>query len=142
MTKACSQRRKSFTRSDAICSPYIDQYGSQTSIDIIDYVHNNKKEKITVIVNLLSDEMLSNHHHETNAHSAGKINDGNVNVNDDLSTVGGSCGAAAVQPTNNTTTTEAVSEAEPKAKNSNHRKKNEIDPHTIGIINSTSRKGN
>ena len=89
VTKACSQRRKSFTRSDAICTPYIDLDGSQTSIDIIDYVHNNKKEKITVIVNLLSDDMLSNRQHEPNAHSAGKINQGNANVKDDLLTIAG-----------------------------------------------------
>ena len=80
VSKACSQRRKSFTRSDAICIPHLDQYGSQTSIDVIDYVHNNKKEKITVIVNLLSDDMLLNQRHDKDSYSAAKINQANLNL--------------------------------------------------------------
>ena len=33
---------------------------NQSTVDVIDVFHNNKKEQITVVVNLLSDEILEN----------------------------------------------------------------------------------
>ena len=105
-------------------------------------MHNNKKEKITVIVNLLSDDMLSNRQHETNAHSAGKINQVNANVKDDLLTIAGSSGTAAFKTSSNTASSEKESQIEVETKNSNPPKKNESVPNTIGIDNGDSAKGN
>ena len=112
VSKACSQRRKSFTRSDAICIPHLNQYGSQTSIDVIDYVHNNKKEKITVIVNLLSDEMLLNQRHVKDSYSAAKINQPNLSLKHNSPQA---TGASSIDPANI----------------SDKHESSEIEPHSI-----------
>ena len=119
VSKACSQRRKSFTRSDAICIPHLDQYGSQTSIDVIDYVHNNKKEKITVIVNLLSDEMLLNQRHDKDSYSAAKINQPNLNLKHNSPQA---AGASSIDPANTLDKHES----------------SEIEPHSIQQSNNCS----
>ena len=53
-----SERRRRYQRSRAIHDKKPDL--NQTTVDVIDVFHNNKKEQITVVVNLLSDEMLEN----------------------------------------------------------------------------------
>ena len=82
-SKSYPQRRKMLMRSDAICNQALED-GNPTTIDIIDYVHNNKKEKITIIVNLLSDEMLSNQHGDNNEHPIRKENESIRKNKDDV----------------------------------------------------------
>ena len=53
-----SERRRRYQRSRAIHNKKPDL--NQSTVDVIDVFHNNKKEQITVVVNLLSDEMLEN----------------------------------------------------------------------------------
>lgn len=86
-SKPCPQRRKTLKRSDAICNTTFEDAidNSPTTIDIIDYVHNNKKEKITVIVNLLSDEMLSGQHHDSDEQIVGNEKANHRNVKDNSS---------------------------------------------------------
>ena len=50
-----SERRRRYQRSRAKKPD-----SNQSTVDVIDIFHNNKKEQITVVVNLLSDEMLEN----------------------------------------------------------------------------------
>ena len=141
VSKACSQRRKSFSRSNAICSPHLDQYGSQTSIDVIDYVHNNKKEKITVIVNLLSDEMLLNQRHDKDSYSAAKIDHFNLNLrhNSHQATE-----TSSIDPVNTSDQYES-SETEPhsiqQSKSSSLSMKALNGPNIVSISNEPSTKG-
>jgi len=82
-SESCPQRRKELKRTDAICNPTFD-HGNPTIIDIIEYVHNNKKEKLTVIVNLLSDEMLSHLHSNSNEQAVGEENENNTRNQNDV----------------------------------------------------------
>ena len=54
-----SERRRRYQRSRAMHGKKPD-LENQSTVDVIDVFHNNKKEQITVVVNLLSDEMLEN----------------------------------------------------------------------------------
>lgn len=56
------ERRRRYQRSRAIHGKKPD-LENQCTVDVIDVFHNNKKEQITVVVNLLSDEMLENEAH-------------------------------------------------------------------------------
>ena len=53
-----SERRRRYQRSRAVQGKKPDL--NESTVDVIDVFHNNKKEQITVVVNLLSDEMLEN----------------------------------------------------------------------------------
>ena len=144
VSKACAQRRKSFSRSDAICRPNLDIYGSQTSIDVIDYVHNNKKEKITVIVNLLSDDMLLNQRHEKDSHSAGKIDQPNLNSNDNLIPVTGDNNTVTVktEDNSNASVTESYALIKPKSSLIKTFSRNTLNgPNIVRINNDVSTKG-
>ena len=141
VSKACSQRRKSFTRSDAICIPHLDQYGSQTSIDVIDYVHNNKKEKITVIVNLLSDDMLLNQRHDKDSYSAAKMNQTNPNLKHNSLQA---TKTSSIDPADTSNKCES-SEVEPhsiqQSKNCSMSMKTLNGPNIVSINNDASTKG-
>ena len=144
VSKACAQRRKSFSRSDAICRPNLDIYGSQTSIDVIDYVHNNKKEKITVIVNLLSDDMLLNQRHEKDSYSAGKIDQPNLNSNDNPMPVTGDNNTVTMKTEDNSTSSVTESYALIKPKSSlikTFSRKTLNGPNIVRINNDVSSKG-
>ena len=144
VSKACAQRRKSFSRSDAICRPNLDKYGSQTSIDVIDYVHNNKKEKITVIVNLLSDDMLLNQRHEKDSHSAGKVDQTNLNPNDNLLPVTDDNNSVTVKTENNSAPSVTESNSLIKPKRSlikTFSRKTLNGPNIVRINNDVSAKG-
>ena len=75
VSKISYQRRKTLRRSDAVCHPYCDFDTNQGSVDVIDVVHNNKKEKITVIVNLLSDDMLTAQRQDNSLSLQGNVNE-------------------------------------------------------------------
>ena len=144
VSKACAQRRKSFSRSDAICGPNLDIYGSQKSIDVIDYVHNNKKEKITVIVNLLSDDMLLNQRHEKDSHSAGKVDQPNLNSNDNLQPFTGDNNTVTVKTEDNSASTVTEPNSLNKPKRSlikTFSRKTLNGPNIVRINNDVSSKG-